>query len=383
MNELLQRIAAGQASEAELIQFREKLDTLSILEQEKLLTDLGEQMKDALVAEQPNEVLYQRILANIHEEESLVTPVVSLWKKSVRWVAAAVVILVAGAAIYYSWPASQSPAEQPLVLADVLAPTKTKATITLGNGQQVLLDELAVGSMKTAGIVNASKNADGVIAYQPSKDLVPEQHTVTNPMGSGPVTLLLSDGTRVWLNAASSISYPSVFTGNSREVTMEGEAFFEVVHNAAKPFKVKVGKQTIEDIGTSFNVNAYDDEPVMKTTLVEGIVKQGNLILQPGEQALVNPFNNTIVKKTGVNMEAIVAWKNGVFNFDRGDIAYTMRILRRWYGVDIRYEKGVPNGITFSGDLPRTLTLTQVLKGLERDGLHFKIENGKTVVVSP
>lgn len=197
--------------------------------------------------------------------------------------------------------------------------------------------------------------------------------------------LTLPDGTRVWLNAASSITYPLSFRGNERLVTMTGEAYFEVVHNAAQPFKVKAGDRVIEDIGTSFNVNAYADEKLLTATLLEGsvsirtpetpehVIMSGN-----GKQAQINP-SGKIAVRSDADTEDVMAWKNGMFSFNQSDIEGIMRQISRWYDLDILYT-GTRSKETFSGMVSRSSNLSQVLKIMEQASIRFRLE-GKTLVV--
>jgi transmembrane sensor len=197
-----------------------------------------------------------------------------------------------------------------------------------------------------------------------------------------PYPLILSDGTKVWLNSASSIKFPTAFTGLNRTVTLTGEAYFEVAHNAAKPFDVIAEGQTVEVLGTHFNVNAYKDEPSISTTLLEGKVKvmQGNkvVVLKPGQQA-INGNNELIVKIADTEMA--IAWKNGLFKFDNADVPTLMRQLSRWYNVDVVYE-GVPSSRRFSGKIYRNVNALTIADILSYKKIHFRIE-GQRIIVMP
>ena len=192
--------------------------------------------------------------------------------------------------------------------------------------------------------------------------------------------LLLPDGTRVWLNAASSLTYPPAFNSRERTVTLTGEGYFEVVHNDKMPFRVKVGSREIEDLGTHFNVHAYTSEPGFKTTLLEGSVRIGAVVLQPGEQANVDDKGDVKVLK-GADLEQAVAWKNGMFQFDHADLKVVMGELSRWYGVDVRFE-GNAASRQFGGKISRLSSLQEALQVLELSKVHFRIEK-KVIVVLP
>jgi ferric-dicitrate binding protein FerR (iron transport regulator) len=195
---------------------------------------------------------------------------------------------------------------------------------------------------------------------------------------------MLPDGTKVWLNAASSIRYPAAFTGNERMVEVKGEAYFEVMHNDKMPFKVKAGGEIVQDIGTRFNINAYDDEPSMKTTLVEGSVKimwklQQPITLAPGQQIEADK-SGQITLNRDADIEEAIAWKNGKFEFDNTDLATILRQVSRWYDVDITYKDDL--GTTkFGGGISRNLNLSAILHLLESTGAHFTLDK-RVIIVS-
>lgn len=265
--------------------------------------------------------------------------------------------------------------------SDVAAPIINKATLTIGNGKRIILDNIGKGSLAAEGAVTANKTGDGQIVYN-SKASAVEYHTLTNPKGSRPIQLTLADGTTAWLNAASSITFPTAFTGGTREITMTGEAYFEVAHNPAKPFIVKAGEQDIKVLGTHFNINAYRNEPVLTTTLLEGSVEVTSggehTIILPGQQA-VTPNLGSGISVSTANTETAIAWMKGKFSFDNTDLKTAMRQLERWYDVDVKYEAHVPDSHFFGGT-PMSENLSEVLKALQLSGCHFKIEDKKIIV---
>ena len=309
-----------------------------------------------------------------------------------RWVAisaaAAVIFLFSAAAFYFlhekngSTIASQN-AIQPV--KDILA-GHSNAVLTLDNGATILLDTAANGTLARQGNSNISK-LNGQIAYNKTGDMnaKPVYNTITTANGNQ-YQLILTDGSKVWLNAASSIRFPTSFTGNEREVQIAGEAYFEVAKYATKPFKVvftnKAGKKAeIEVLGTHFNVNTYMDEPDMKTTLLEGSVKiksSGKMeMLSPGQQAIIT--TNGIGLKKNVDLDNIIAWKNGYFLFDNTDIYTLMRQVSRWYNVDVKYEgKIIEEG--FSGKISRDVPLSNLIKVLELNDVRIRTE-GRTVII--
>ncbi|HWK06717.1 MAG TPA: FecR family protein [Puia sp.] len=293
------------------------------------------------------------------------------------WGAAAVMILLAvGGYWRYTHPGRHQQA--PMAGNDV-APGADKAVLTLSGGRQLILDSTAADTVLTEGS-DIVANASGRLAYNagssPGTGIV--YNTLTTPKG-GQYQLVLCDGTKVWLNAASSLIYPTAFTGDERAVQMTGEVYFEVTHDKKRPFKVKVGGQIIEDIGTHFNVNAYTDEPIQTTTLLEGAVSIGGHTLKPGEKAAVAASGTIQVSKG--DPEQAIAWKNGLFDFTDADLPTVMRQLARWYNVDIKYEGNIPER-QFTGMIGRSLTLTQVLKGLTRESVQYRIEEGNHLIIT-
>jgi len=314
----------------------------------------------------------------------------ALWYRS----AAAVLILLGAGVVYYS---THQKRQEAIVVskasaADVL-PGGNKAVLTLAGGRQIILDSARQGDLVTEGDARVSKVSSGRLSYRRVGDAAGAvdavsgvgavaHNTLSTPRG-GQYQLTLSDGTVVWLNAASSITYPTAFTGKLREVSITGEAYFEVNYKANQPFRVRVGNDTIEDLGTHFNINAYPDEPGLKTTLLEGRVRVdaagGRVILKPGEQA-VSQLGGSLTVRSSVDVDEAVAWKNGLFQFDRADIQTVMRQLARWYNVDVKFE-GAVSPDRFWGKLPRDLNASQVLKVLQKEQVHFRIQ-GKTIIVT-
>jgi transmembrane sensor len=290
----------------------------------------------------------------------------------VRFAAAVIILFGIGA---YLWntqqrktPASTAEASAKVVKNDIL-PGSDRAVLTLSTGQQVILDSAASETIKDGTL--SIKNNNGQLIYKQGDRVA--MNTMSTPKG-GQYQLTLADGTKVWLNAASSITYPTAFTGTLREVSITGEAYFEVTRNPKQPFVVKTPKEAITVLGTSFNVNAYADEPAMKTSLLEGSVKVGNAVLRPG-QAYVNG------KVVATNLDQDVAWKNGVFNFEGMELKAAFRLLGRWYNVDIKYAAEVP-AKKIRGGMGHDLTLLEVLESLRDVGINMQIE-GNTLVVLP
>ena len=264
--------------------------------------------------------------------------------------------------------------KQPAYKNDV-PPGHNQATLTLANGQKILVNK---GMYKTVAQGNTAIQINNGITYTttlPGKIKATAYNTLSTAVGEqSPYPLLLADGTKVWLNAKSSITFPTQFNGKERQVELMGEAYFEVAHNAKYPFIVHTGKQTIEDIGTSFNVSAYADEPSTETTLIEGKIKVNNTLLEPGQQSDGNQVKN-------VNTKRYSAWKSGDFYFENDNIQTVMRQLARWYNIEIIYEGDVTTD-GFNARISRTQDLSNILHILENTkGVHFKIEGRRVTVI--
>jgi ferric-dicitrate binding protein FerR (iron transport regulator) len=340
------------------------------------------------------------------QEEKSVTVVKMRRLRRTFSAAAAIVLLLSGT---YFWSRYKKEDISKPATAQVhdAQPGSSKAILTLSGGRQLVLDSTREDTVLTEGAAIIA-GAKGKLAYNPGNqaDAPLVYNTLTTPRG-GEYQLTLPDGTKVWLNAASSITYPTAFTGKERKVVMTGEAYFEVSKNASQPFKVSVnGKEEVEVLGTSFNVNAYDNESTVKTTLLEGSVRVAaslqpvvgvnsgkeklGLVLKPGEQSELvvgeNTNNGSATKGqlkllTGVDIEAVVAWKNGRFAFTDADLQTVMRQLARWYNVDVTYEGNIPTR-EFDGKIGKTLTLDQVLKILTKTRVHYSIE-GRQLTIRP
>jgi transmembrane sensor len=266
-----------------------------------------------------------------------------------------------------------------------IRPGGNKATLTLANGQVIALEEAANGALSTQGGAKIIKLKSGQLAYNSEQGEAAGTpaalNTLATPRG-GQYQLTLPDGTVVWLNAASSITFPTKFTGRAREVQVKGEAYFEVAANAQQPFLVKTGGMEVQVLGTSFNLMAYGDEQTIKTTLVQGAVKvvngDRNILLQPGQQARLD--NSGEMKVVKADLDATIAWKNGLFTFNDANIEEVMRQIGRWYDMEIVYPEGIPQDM-FRGEMFRSEQIDTVLKILEASGVNFRVEKRKIIVM--
>lgn len=291
-----------------------------------------------------------------------------------RWAAAALFIM----AIAGTWFILQDNKQTTqVVYTGNVAPGKTGSKLRLSDNRIVVIDTLKDGLVATENGYRIIKQ-NGRIVYEQTGEATAKEvmyNEVIADRGNESEAVQLPDGSVAWLNAGSSLKYPLVFAAGVREVSMTGEVYFEVVHNAKQPFRVRVGSETIEDLGTAFNVNAYQDEAAAVTTLVEGRISIDNKILKPGQQ-----YSNGTIEEADV--QRAIAWHKGYFNFAHADIPTVMRQLSRWYNVDVRYEGKVPEE-TFSGEMGRKLMLDDALSVLKRIGIRYRIEQDKTIVILP
>ncbi|MBN9384997.1 MAG: FecR domain-containing protein [Chitinophagaceae bacterium] len=306
-----------------------------------------------------------------------------------RWLSAAAVFLliIMGTWLFVfrrSVPV-HTPSSSKVVRNDI-PPGGNKAVLILADGTQIKLDSASNGQLALQGQANVVKQDNGLLTYHLSGENKPGEifwNTIEVPRG-GQYRLVLSDGSKVWLNAASSIRYPSTFTGKERSVEITGEAYFEVEKNTAMPFVVKVSDTRVEVLGTHFNIMAYSDEADVRTTLLEGAVRvrkgDAALLLTPGQQARVGEGGK--IKLIGdADADDVLAWKNNLFSFNDDDIATVMRQVARWYDVDIKYEGQVTQH--FSGNISRKVNVSQLFKMLELTGtVHFKIEGNYILVTN-
>lgn len=305
-----------------------------------------------------------------------------------RFSAAAAILLLLGLGLYsllLHKPVKEFAQSSDIIATTDIAPGGNKAILTLGNGQQITLDSAKNGMISQQGGTKVIKLKNGQLAYNNLKanKATIVYNTISTPRG-GQYEIELSDGTKVWLNAASSIYFPNKFKGQFREVRISGEAYFEVTKNKKQPFKVLANGMEVKVLGTHFDVMAYNNESVTKVTLLEGQVNVTQddkaLLLAPGEQARLNP-NGELEKLEGVDLQGIIAWKNKQFWFNDDDINTVMRQLARWYNINIVIKGNIPQH--FEGFIPRDVSVSKVFEALQATShLHYKIENN-TIIVSP
>jgi transmembrane sensor len=313
-----------------------------------------------------------------------------------RWVAAASVLLVLAGAVIW-WTLADRGDQMAVVTPSDIAPGTSGAILTLADGTKLVLDSLGNGLVATQSGIKVEL-VDGRLTYLPtiSGEGAPAYNTMSTPKGRQ-FQLKLPDGTAVWLNAASSIQYPIAFTSKERRVIVTGEAYFEVAQDRQKPFIVEVNNLAeVEVLGTHFNINGYMDEGAAITTLLQGAVRISPMqdesrrrntaqVLRPGQQGLVKPAtSNAPLLVQDADIEKVMAWKNGYFNFEGATIREVMKQLERWYDITVVYENGVPD-VIFFGEMSRNVNLAELISALQemKLGVSFRLDNGRRLILSP
>jgi transmembrane sensor len=378
--ELAERFLAGTATEKEKELLHEWYDTADKEEIELVFT------REPETAEAVGKRLFSGLQLVMQEERQETRHRRIVFTR--RWIAAASVIFVVVFAGKYFWDADRSSKTAPGVVQVTkprtdLPPGTNKATLLLGDGSVIDLAEAKNGTIKHAAGALIEKK-DSQLIYGFGAPEAAEMNTIQTPRG-GQYEVVLADGTKVWLNSASSMSYPTTFTGNNRQVTLKGEAYFEVAEDKARPFKVSVGDVQVDVLGTHFDVMAYDDEDAINTTLLAGAIRvttkgSASRVLAAGQQASVDRSSGSLIVKEA-DTEGAVAWKNGLFDFAGVSTESVMRQLARWYDVQVQYEGKADKH--FRGTIPRSSNVSEVFKMLELTGeVHFSID-GKKITVKP
>lgn len=371
LTELFNRYFDGTATDAD----RQKLMELVMESDDVLLESVMRQRWEALQGTTVQTPSGAHVLAAILNKPVQMKPVRQRW----YWAAAAAVLLLLGIGGYFQLKHQQEITG--VAKIEKVTPGYERATLTLNDGSVVQLDSAGNRTIQQGGSSIRQQGGQLVYAASSGKNAV-TYNTLRTPRG-GQFKVILPDGTTVWLNAASSIRYPTAFLGQERRVEMSGEVYFEVAKSEEKPFKVSVnGRAEVKVLGTHFNVNAYPEENIIKTTLLEGAVSMSTpasspVLLKPGQQAATGKAEIKVVNDA--NIDQVMAWRYGLFNFDRSNLQSVMNELSRWYDVDVRYEGQIPSRI-FRGKIKRDLSLTQVLEVLQDVNIKFKME-GKTIVV--
>lgn len=387
---LIEKYQAGTANPVEKKQLNDWYYSFDDQEVNVLLSDNDSEFE---LQGRIHAKILETIRKNKNDQES-VNKSFSKWR--IPAIAASIILLVSVGILWKTGTFSRnqvvvkSKIAKPTIVHDI-APGGNKAILTLMDGSSLVLDTTANGTISQQGNVSIQKLDNGQLAYSVNGKEIKENedafyNTISTPRG-GQYHITLSDGSKIWLNAASSIRFPVLFIGKTRKVEITGEAYFEVAKNKEMPFLVKVGPSEIEVLGTHFNVNAYNDESSIKTTLLEGSVKVTNnmvgikstsVYLVPGQQAGINK-DGKINVLNNADFEETLAWKNGRFHFKSADLSSILRQISRWYNVDIEYNGKVD--LHFSGQLTRNENVSKVLEKLELTGeVNFKIDGNKIIV---
>jgi transmembrane sensor len=372
--------------------YQELVDYIHHHYQDKILADainqLSEELEPATDQEVPSAEIYQAIIRDkrfkTHWNQSAF-PRINLQKTlwTIASVAACLLLLLIVFPIDLKWPGKS---EHPTALTSIIVPGSKKAMLTLADGKTIELDSFSSKALVMQGDarlqIDKGKLIYDLTATETKRSAI-LQNTITTPAG-GEYQAVLPDGTKVWLNAASSISFPVAFTGGERRVAITGEVYFEVAKNREQPFFVRAKEVSVKVLGTHFNVSAYPDDQQVNTTLLEGsvlVAKDDNTsLLKPGEQAKVSDHEKAIeVRK--IDTEEILAWKNGYFFFNHEPLESVMKKMSRWYDVEIVY-KGNLNGKKFDGTISRMDNIQQMIAALElTKTAHFAIEGRRVIVM--
>ncbi|SFH39896.1 FecR family protein [Pedobacter insulae] len=379
LKKLVQRLIDGTLSDQELATLRSALiDFEHDEELIKILDAVWEENSSLDISKEKAEGILHAIISTKKHK--------SITKKWLG-IAASIVVLISIALSLKFFAFQQSGNIDKIKVNTQVAkiiPGKNNAVLTLSNGQKIILNEQNIGELAMEGDVVINKFKDGELSYAVNKEQtngVLQFNTISTPRG-GEYRVILPDGTKVWLNAHSSLRYPVNFTGNERVVEIAGEAYFEVSKNKLKPFRVIANAVEVKVLGTHFNVMAYADEQLISTTLLEGSVNVNNTILVPGQQAQLNKQNNKI-RVSKVNTEEVVAWKNGLFIFRNEDSQSIMKKISRWYDVEVIFKDRKLINERFGGTFSRSGELADMLESMSlTERIHFKTEGRRITVMN-
>lgn len=383
ITELLQGYVSNSLSETELV---EMLDRLKEDKGDKALENfMNNQFIEAKNKVEILPVDWKKILDNIHRKKQI-SPVRNIfWLRIAAAVIVGIILSIASFLFFNNKPERQfaSTETHKQQIKNDAAPGGYKAVLILADGSQIILDSANNGTLTRQGNTKIIKLSNGELTYSElnEKPQVVLYNSIKTPKG-GQYQIVLTDGSKVWLNAASSLRFPTTFPDKERNVEISGEAYLEVTKIAAKPFYVTVNHVKVQVLGTHFNVNGYDDEAEVKTTLLEGSVKvttaEATNLLKPGQQAQVT--KNGDIKVIIADVDQAVAWKEGFFSLKKTDMQSFIRMVSRWYDVDVVYEGEVPTG-TISGKAQRSLSFSQMQEVLQLNDVKFRID-GKRMIVT-
>lgn len=392
LNILFQKYLNQSCSPDEMKQLLDHFGTSQ--RDEGLLGKLVEEVlneQDTVAVDMETRQRLDTCLENIKVNRTMPVETRKVWLKPIysRWSVAATLFIATCTAFYFTQKSSVNTVKQIVVAQAELKPGTEKAILTLADGTVIDLEQAVNGKLENKDGIAVTKAADGKLVYDAKNTTlvngVVSYNTLITPRG-GQYKVILPDGSAIWLNAASSLRFPTQFVGGERRVELSGEGYFEIKKNAKQPFIVVSGGQEVTVLGTHFNINAYQENHIFKTTLLEGAVKisttEQSFLLAPGQAASLDNSSNGISMAKNVDVDAAIAWKNGKFSFDETNIKEVMQQISRWYDVDVVY-KGDFSNVEFTGVIPRGVDASSVLNLLK--GIHQVdfIINGRIITVIP
>ncbi len=390
------------------IQLINKYQDEDLSESQKLIIDkwllsFDEEIKTQIWTQTEKEKLKSKILNEVQTISYRTQKTIPFRK--ILTVAATIALLLTGSWFFiFNKDTNNQTVELPSRYKNDVPPGGNKAILTLADGATITLDDANKGVIADQGETEVVKLDEGQLSYNisasytnnapksnsPKKEIL--YNTLATPKG-GQYHLILPDGSKVWLNSSSSITYPTLFADNLRSVQVTGEVYFEVTKTTITsqsgqskriPFIISANDFEVQVLGTHLNIMAYEDEESFKTTLIEGSIKiskgDESALLEPGQQAIIKPEIDNIQIVENITPENVIAWKNGYFHFDRANTETVLRQLSRWYDVEVVFRHSVPN-FKFSGELQKNLNLSQILLILEKSRIAFEIENNKLIVL--
>lgn len=305
-------------------------------------------------------------------------------RMALRYIAAAVFLSVVATGIYF-FSQKNTPAVIPTVAkkaADIPPGDGNHVVLTLADGRKIQLDSTGNGLLAEQNGTEILKQKDGQVLYRSNDANAASMNSIATPKGKQH-ELILPDGSRVWLNALSKIDFPTAFTGKERNISLSGEAYFDVAKDKSKPFHVNVDGMDVRVTGTQFNINAYKDEATVKSTLFEGGIKVSKeelvVDITPGQQLQLDPKTKQFKLVKNADLEATAAWKEGVFYLNNMDVAALMRQASRWYDIEVEYPNGIPS-VTLFGEIDRNTNLSDLIKVLNESGIRTRLD-GKTLQI--
>jgi len=384
LNQLIAKYLAGECTPSEKQEVERWYDQYDAGDKKYRNDDTDEMQASA---ERSFEELSKRLSLSTPTRLTQIRPIRPVIKV---WLAAASVLLMISFGSYFLFRQYAKPQLTANQLSSPIIPGSNKAILTLPGGKQINLTDAGSGVLAKGGGISITKSANGQLIYTAARQDAPantekiEYNTLTTPRG-GQFQVILPDGSRVWLNSASSIIYPTAFTGKTRTVKLQGEAYFEVAKNKQKPFIVTANNVDVKVLGTHFNVTAYSDDAATTTTLLEGSVRlskgSSNTLLTPGLQGIaLHNQNNISIQKA--NIEQVMAWKEGYFVFDDLSIKEVMKIVSRWYDVEVSFRGSVENK-KFGGTISRYKNITELLDNMSQSGgIHYQIEGRRILLTN-